>query len=79
MVRNALQICADLHRGDNLSHIGCDRVKPKQQVDPVLVDLLLKNVDLFVICDHLVAKLAITIEQRFDCGLKVLVCKARHH
>jgi hypothetical protein len=55
MVRNALQICANLHRGDNLSHIGCDRVKPKQQVDPVLVDLLLKNVDLFVICDHPVA------------------------
>ena len=49
MVRNALQICANLHRGDNLSHIRCDGVKPKQQVDPVLVDLLLKNVDLFVI------------------------------
>ena len=31
MVRNALQICA---RGDKLSDIGCDRVKPKQQVDP---------------------------------------------
>jgi hypothetical protein len=38
----------NLHRRNNLPHIGCHRMKSKQQVDPFLIDLLLKNVDLFI-------------------------------
>jgi hypothetical protein len=36
-------------------------MEPNQQTDPVLIDLLLKNVDLFVFCNEMVAKLAIAI------------------
>jgi hypothetical protein len=64
MVRDTLQICADLHRSDDLPHIGCERMKPNQQIHPVLINLLLKSVDLLIVCNDLVAKLAITIEQK---------------
>jgi hypothetical protein len=37
------------------------RVESKQQTDPVLIDLLLKNVDLFVFCNDMVAKFAVSI------------------
>src|SRR3981081_3870166 len=61
LVSNTFQICTDLHRRNNLPHIGGNRMEPNQQTDPVLIDLLLKNVDLFVFCNDMVAKLAIAI------------------
>jgi hypothetical protein len=63
LVRDTRQICADLHRGDHLPHIGCERMKPNQQIHPVLINLFLKSVDLLIVCNDPVAKLAITIEQ----------------
>jgi len=36
-------------------------MKSKQQTNSVLIDLLLKNIDLFVFCNDMVAKLAVSI------------------
>jgi Tn3 transposase DDE domain len=38
-------------------------MKPNQQIHPVLINLFLKSVDLLIVCNDPVAKLAITIEQ----------------
>lgn len=60
LVSNTLQIRADLHCRNDLPHIGCNRVKPKQQVDSLLIRLLFENVDLFIFifCNDMVAEFA---------------------
>ena len=54
-------------------------MEPNQQTDTVLIDLLLKNVDLFVFCNDMVAKLAIAILQSLERRVKDPIRKARHH
>jgi len=44
-----------------------------------LINLLLKNVDLFIFSNDMIAKLAITIPQSLERGVKDSICKARHH
>jgi hypothetical protein len=51
-------------------------MKSKQHVDPALICLLLKNVDFFIFCNDMVAKLAIAFQQSLKCSLKNPICKA---
>ena len=61
LVGHALQVRRELHCRNDAAEIGRDRLKPKQQIDAVLVDLLFELVDFLIVgngdCTHVVIAL----------------------
>ena len=78
LVRHALEIRRELHRRNHSPQIGRDRLKPEQQIDPVLVDLLFELIDFFVVGDRNRAKLVIALEETSDCAVEAALRQARH-
>ena len=79
LVAHALEIGGKFHRRNDTAQIGRDRLKTKQDIDAVLVDLFLELIDLFVIGDGVCAKIIVAIEQAFHGAIETALGQAGHH
>ena len=79
LIGDPLQIRAELHRRDDGAQIDRHRLEAQQQFDAVLIHLLFEQIDLLVVGDHLVAQLAIALEQPAEGPLQIALRQARHH
>ena len=75
----AFEIRRKFHRRDDPPQIGSDRLKAKQDIDPILVDLFFQLIDFFVIRDRVCAKVVVAIEQTFHGAVEAALGQARHH
>ena len=62
LVAHPLEIGREFHRRNDPAKIRRDRLKAQEQFDPVLVDLLLELIDLFVVRDRGGAKIVVALQ-----------------
>ena len=79
LVRDPLQVIAELHGGHDVPQVARHRLEAPQQVDPVLVHFLLELVDLLVVGDGHVAQFLVPVQQAAERIAQAPLAKARHH
>ena len=78
LVADALEVGDRLDDGDDDAQVGSGRLARRDDAPALLVDLDFHAVDLVVVPRHLLAELAVAVDQRDDRLLQLLLDEAAH-